>query len=582
MSNCKHRLISGMLTVLCLLTGLAAPAWSHTTEAPALAAASAPDLIIESLALSPESPSIGDMLAFTVTIKNQGDDRAAAEQLACLIDEHPLSTIPVEPVDAGATAVKTVTWKAQAGPHVFRAVIDSNDRVAESNENNNDKTYAFSVLAPDLTIDAISWTPAEPAVGDEVTFSIAVVNRGDKRAGVCHLDFSVDGNSRGYTPIYGVEAGASVNETYTWIATQGVHDVRADIDVFHQVTESDEANNSTEATCATALPDLTISSITMTPDVISENTTVVFYVDITNQGSSRAGSSSVTFYIEDSQKDSDFLGPLEPGATSTANFTWVAGGKPLTFKAVADAYNQIVESDKTNNTGTVVFPKFSPDLMIQDITWSPSSPVLTDFVTCTVTVKNQGKSMSNATQLNFVIDNARHYNALIPELSANTTTTAMFTFMTERLAHTVKASIDDDNLIKESDESNNTMTKTVISTKPVPTADLVVTSFTYSPARPVIGGNITVSLGVKNRGTGKATPTYAAFFFDSSPVDSVYINGYPLKIPIRSKYCWTAIIPSGRPMNRIMKRKLRSLSMHLTWLSSPLPGRRKSRPPAIK
>jgi subtilase family serine protease len=166
------------------------------------------------------------------------------------------------------------------------------------------------VLAPDLAIDVISWAPAEPAIGELVVFTVKVINRGDKMTGISHLDFFIDGNSRNPRSILGIEPGGSVNVIYNWIATAGVHNVRAAADVLNQVTESDEGNNSSDAVCAAKEPDLTISAITLSPAAIPENTTVTFSVTVKNQGGSRAGPSSLTYYIDDSQQYSEFLGPL--------------------------------------------------------------------------------------------------------------------------------------------------------------------------------------------------------------------------------------------------------------------------------
>jgi subtilase family serine protease len=525
MSNCKRRLISGALVILLLLAGWYAPAWSGGTEARVFAAAMpAPDLVIESLALSPDSPSIGDTLTFSVTIKNQGDLPAGESHLTCSIDEANLATITVEPIDSGAATIKTFTWKAQAGPHVFRALIDSENNIAESIENNNDRTLAFSALGPDLAIDAISWTPANPATGNMVTFTVKVVNQGDKRAGISHVDFFIDGSSRGPRSILGIEPGAGADIIYMWIAVPGVHNVRATADILNQVVESDEANNTSEATCATREPDLVISSISLSPESISENTEVTFTVNIKNQGGSQAGPSSLTFYIDGGQQDSVLLGLLNPGAVTSANFTWIAGSQPRTFKAFVDADNRIKESDETNNTGSVIFPTFFPDLIIQDITWTPSTPILHDFVSFSVIVKNQGKCASSATELKFVIDAANFFSAVIPELPAGASTTAIFNWMTQSYSHSIKVSIDEANLIKESIESNNTMTKTVISIKLAPSADLIVEKFTYSPAKPIIGESITFTLGVKNQGSGKATPSYAGIYIDGKLMDETYIN----------------------------------------------------------
>jgi subtilase family serine protease len=520
MSICKRRLTCGTLVIVLFLTG-----WLCCTEARTLAATEpAPDLAIESCAISPESPSICDTVTFSVTVKNRGDTFADASLLACTIDDTNLVTITVEPLQPGAVTIKTFTWKAPGGPHIFRAVTDSDGKIAESIEDNNDKTLAFSVFAPDLAIDAISWTPVNPAIGDNVIFTIKVINIGDKWAGVSHLDFSIDGSSRGYTGILGMEGGASLNVTYLWKAAPGTHKLKATADILNQVVEGNKDNNTSEATCATLEPDLIISSITTSPNDISENTTVTFSVNIKNQGGSRAGPSSVVFYMDDSVQGFVLLGSLESGAVTTANYTCIAGNKPRTFKAAADIENRVKESDETNNTRSMVFPNILPDLVIQDITWTPSSPIILENISFSVTIRNQGKATAGITELKFLIDNAFLFTAMIPEVPPGATTTAIFNWQTQNFTNSIKASIDDANSVKESNETNNTMTKTVTSHVFTPSTDLIVEKLTYSPAKPVIDESVTVTLGVKNQGAGKASPSYAAIYIDGKLMDETYID----------------------------------------------------------
>jgi subtilase family serine protease len=526
MSDFKHRVISGALVFLCLLTGLSAPAWCHGTAATALAAADAkPDLVIASLALSPEAPSIGNKITFTVTIKNQGDGQAGASELNCFIDENPLANSVVGPIDAGAASVVTCTWKAQAGPHILQAVINGKNSVAESDESNNDKSYAFSVIAPDLAVDAISWEPLNPSMGDKVTFTVTIVNRGDKRAGVSHTDFSIDGSSRGYHTTYAIEAGDSTNETFLWTATPGVHNIGAAVDVLSQVTESDETNNASEATLATAIPDLIVAAINFSPESpagVGDNITMT--INVKNQGSGRSAPFSLSYFRDDTFQEIVFLGFLDAGATTDATFQWFAESGPHTFKFIADAANLVEESDETNNSLATSYPQVFPDLIIQDITWTPSIPSLYGPVITTITVKNQGKCEAGPAQLKFGIDTIYQFTSNIPELSVNGTSTVTFMWITLYESHTVEAAIDQDNVVKESNESNNTLAKTIKSVRVTPSADLTLVAITCSPARPVIDGTVTLTLEIKNQGTGRAAPSSALIYIDDSPVDSVYID----------------------------------------------------------
>lgn len=66
------------------------------------------------------------------------------------------------------------------------------------------------------------------------------------------------------------------------------------------------------------------------------------------------------------------------------------------------------------------------------------------------------------------------------------------------------AMVDDQNLITESNEANNTLTTSLTVTAP-PTPDLIVVSTTQSPVSPITGDVVTFSSVIKNQG-GSATP----------------------------------------------------------------------------
>jgi subtilase family serine protease len=526
MDHLKRWLTGGALVIVLLSAGLFTPALIPPAGADVFTASSpVPDLAIDSLTTSPEKISIGDTVTFTVTIKNQGDGQAGTCMLAGYIDEQILNTVEIDPLDANNTVVKTFTWKAKAGPHTFRAVIDSEAGVAESNEGNNDRTIAFSVTAPDLTIKALTWTPVSPAMGDNVTFVVTIANQGDKKSGSCQLDFSIDGNSRGYRTLLAIEPAASVNETYSWAALSGLHKIKAVADAIQQVNESDETNNALEATLSTALPDLIVDSITPSPTSIMAGDNVTLSVVIKNRGTGRAEPSIVQCFVDNTLWDytyTDFLGPGE--VTTNITFEWTSDDNPHIFKIIADATNIVPESDETNNTATLASPLVLPDLVIQDITWSPAPPVINSPMLITITVKNQGKSKSGQTDLKYGINTIYQFTAMVSELAPGDTVWTKFMWTPAYPTFSIKAAVDTANVTKESNESNNTLAKTVTCINPAPTADLAVVSLAISPARPVLGDTGTLSLSVKNQGTGKAEGSFAAIYLEDNRINTVYID----------------------------------------------------------
>jgi len=202
-----------------------------------------PDLIIESITGSPIEPSIGDTVTFTVTIKNQGTSSASSCRVDFYIDDSSIDYQDIPELDAGATVDKTFTWTAQAGTHAIKAVADSDNKVTEDDETNNEKTVTLSILAPDLTIETITWSPEEPSIGDNVTFTVNITNQGTCSAGSSVVYFYIDAAYQGYQDVPELEARATVNTTFTWTAQESLHAIKAVADKANTITESQEFNN---------------------------------------------------------------------------------------------------------------------------------------------------------------------------------------------------------------------------------------------------------------------------------------------------------------------------------------------------
>ena len=138
MREYKRWILLGAATVLSLLVGAHVPAPILADTVPL--SDPAPDFIIQNVTWSPEIPSMGDEVTFTVTIKNQGGDQAGSSYVAYHIDDTYQTSASVNQIDQGATATKTFTWTALAGAHTIKAVADTGNQVMESDETNNAKT----------------------------------------------------------------------------------------------------------------------------------------------------------------------------------------------------------------------------------------------------------------------------------------------------------------------------------------------------------------------------------------------------------------------------------------------------------
>ncbi|WP_344618398.1 discoidin domain-containing protein [Dactylosporangium salmoneum] len=152
-------------------------------------------------------------------------------------------------------------------------------------------------------------------------------------------------------------------------------------------------------------------------------------------------------------------------------------------------------------------PAPNPDLQVTAISASPASPVETDSVSLTATVKNAGTAASGATNVNFYLGTAQGTvlagTANVSGLAAG----AQGTFTANigpRTAgtYTLSAKVDESNLVVETDETNNSFTSASnLVVQPVASSDLVASPVAWSPSNPSAGNTVTFTVVIKNQGT---------------------------------------------------------------------------------
>jgi subtilase family serine protease len=500
----------------------------------------APDLIVESISWSPLPPSIGNKMVFTVAVRNLGDEAAGDYRLALFIDDYPLKSAWIYGTKAGDTTLKTFTWIAQAGPHVVRAVTDSENNVEESDENNNENSYAFSVLAADMVVADITWVPENPNIGQQVTFSVTVQNEGNKTSAASNVNLIIDGNFRGNRQIPCLGAGENETVTYNWQATAGIHNVEADADCLGQVKESDETNNNKVATCSTAAPDLVIDSIVWSPKNRSPSDNVTMTVKISNRGIGKSNYCWLSYYIDDYLEGADFVEPLKAGASVTEKFAWVAGADSHDFKAVVDSREEVMENDETNNIMTVTLPAILPDLVIESISLSTAKPKSANGVIIAVVVKNKGLIPSSICDLALYADEYRAQYEKVPVLISGQTVPIPFSCNPRAKTMTLRAVVDEDNFVSESVETNNSKTVKITLPSTAPNTDLTIESIGWTPAVPTIGETVTITASIKNNGKGQAFTTHVDYYIDDVFLESVQADAVDAGKTILNSVRWQA------------------------------------------
>ncbi len=352
---------------------------------------------------------------------------------------------------------------------------------------------------PDLVVTDISWTPEVPSPGSPVTFRATIKNQGSAPGAAGTVAFKVDGTqaAQSVNSTASLVPGASVTLTAngTWSATGGEHKIVALADNNNVTVEVDNYNNFYNKTMNLDIgpaPDLIVTDISWTPANPVPGNAVTFSATIKNRGSGATPAGvihGVAFQIDGggtSLWSDTYTSSIPPGASvtltvngGTSGSTWTATAGTHSILAWVDDVNRMPnELDETNNQYTkslTVGSSIQPDLVVTDISWAPANPVAGTAVTFSATIKNQGGAATPGGVIHgvaFQIDNggttlwSDNYTASIPAGSAVTvkvnggTNGSVWTASSGN--HTVLAWVDDVNRItNESNENNNTLTKTI-------------------------------------------------------------------------------------------------------------------------
>ncbi|HET9137854.1 discoidin domain-containing protein, partial [Actinophytocola sp.] len=148
-------------------------------------------------------------------------------------------------------------------------------------------------------------------------------------------------------------------------------------------------------------------------------------------------------------------------------------------------------------------PAPNPDLTVTALSWSPASPVETDQITVSATVRNGGTAGSGATSVNLYLGSNLAGTAQLGALAAGAQSTVS-TSIGARDAGTYQltAKVDENNTVIELNEANNSFTGgTPLVVGPVASSDLVAAAVTWSPGNPAAGNAVSFSVAIRNQGS---------------------------------------------------------------------------------
>ncbi|MGW5781326.1 discoidin domain-containing protein [Streptomyces sp. NPDC003863] len=148
-------------------------------------------------------------------------------------------------------------------------------------------------------------------------------------------------------------------------------------------------------------------------------------------------------------------------------------------------------------------PAPNPDLRVTGLSASPASPVESDPVAVSATVRNDGSAAAPASSLAVRLGGTKVATAAVGALAAGAQTTVTAAIgARDAGSYELSAVADEAGTVIEQNESNNTFTSpTALVVRPVDSSDQVVSSVATSPSSPSAGDAVTFKVAVRNQGT---------------------------------------------------------------------------------
>ncbi|GIF09330.1 discoidin domain-containing protein [Actinoplanes siamensis] len=173
----------------------------------------------------------------------------------------------------------------------------------------------------------------------------------------------------------------------------------------------------------------------------------------------------------------------------------------------------------------------NPDLTVTGLSFSPASPVETDAITLSGTVRNAGTAASPASSINFYLGTAKAGTATVGALAAGASTTVTASIgARDAGTYALSAKVDEADTVIETNDANNSYTNpTNLVVAPVSSSDLVASAVSWSPGNPSAGQTVSFSATLKNQGTaatGSGAHTVTVTVLNGSATVRTFTGSY--------------------------------------------------------
>ncbi|MBI3737905.1 MAG: hypothetical protein HY258_02540, partial [Chloroflexi bacterium] len=433
-----------------------------------------PDLIISDISPSPLNPTAGQTVKFTVTVKNQGGASAGPSHAGLSVGGTPLANQPVKSLDPGETDSVIFTWDASCGGSgevIATADVSSEVDEGTDGEGNNQFKDTLTCALPDLVITGVSPSPQNATVGQDLTVTVIVMNKGSVDAGPFTVSLiESDSQYSREQSVDGLKAGETKKVPMPSIPVVTICNASPSmyfgVDSKQQVTESNEHNNEFQKIIDVICVDLIVTGISWIPQKPNGNQGVQFTVTVQARREGDAGPFKVGLIVGGTPLASQPVNGLAGQTSKDVKFPlWPAACGPstqssFTVVATVDVENNVIESVEINNTLsktiTVNCPQL-PDLEIVSLDLTPSTPTPGQSVTIKAMVKNSWRKNAGPFKVGLFAGETTLPDQPVTGLDVGKTKPVSFQWTAICGPSDIDATADTENKIKEIDENNNVL-----------------------------------------------------------------------------------------------------------------------------
>ena len=385
------------------------------------------------------------------------------------------------PVNTAATV--NVVWNNQTLPMIYNSAtasyiatftpLQAGDYVVPVTmlDSNNVQVTGFTQFKvinslPDISINKISPVSYPIIPNNTAPFNVQVSNNGSQNLLSVTVHFVVDGNIVDSTVIGSLIAFETVTVPFNWFAKSGAHNISSATDLYNQIAESSESNNTKS---------ISVSLIDNQPPVID----VVQLSSPVYQGGMLDIECAILDNDQVTSVTGNFMGNSIVLALDSQSQTWKAKVNTPTSGTFTLGITAIDNSSLTAFSSTSV----QVNVLTADLEILPQHIIYNHFDTvsknATVIISNNGGTVAGNSKVHLLLDGTI-IDSISISIGAGKIDTIIFPISAPVGFHTLTIKLDPYNTIVESNEGNN-----------IASRDIFVPDLTPPPA-PVITVNPSV------------------------------------------------------------------------------------------